>query len=93
VSAETLVSLDSELDEDVLICGDRRADKAQAAEVLQRIPGLRCIDAGRLEISRIAEALTALLISINAKYKAHAGIRIANLPDHPHEAWPRPSSS
>jgi 8-hydroxy-5-deazaflavin:NADPH oxidoreductase len=93
VSAEMLASLDEELDEDVLICGDRRADKAQAAEILQRIPGLRCVDAGRLEISRIVESLTALLISINAKYKAHAGIRIANLPDHPHEAWPRPSSS
>jgi NADPH-dependent F420 reductase len=93
VSAPTLASLDEELDEDVLICGDRRADKAQAAEILQRIPGLRCVDAGRLEISRIVESLTALLISINAKYKAHAGIRIANLPDHPHEAWPRPSSS
>jgi 8-hydroxy-5-deazaflavin:NADPH oxidoreductase len=93
VSAETLASLDQELDEDVLICGDRRADKAQTAEILQRIPGLRCVDAGRLEISRIVESLTALLISINAKYRAHAGIRIANLPDHPHEAWPRPSSS
>ncbi|HEX3318871.1 MAG TPA: NADPH-dependent F420 reductase [Solirubrobacteraceae bacterium] len=93
VSADALGALERPLDEDVLICGDRRADKAQAAEILHRIPGLRCVDAGRLEMSRIAETLTALLISINAKYKAHAGIRVANLPDHPHEAWPRPSSS
>jgi hypothetical protein len=93
VSAHALASVDEPLDEDVLICGDRRADKVQAAEILQRIPGLRAVDAGRLETSRIAESLTALMISINAKYKAHAGIRIANLPDHPHEAWPRPSSS
>ena len=85
--------IDEPLDEDVLICGDRRADKVQAAEILQRIPGLRAVDAGRLEMSRIAEALTALMISINAKYKAHAGVRIANLPDHPHEAWPHLSSS
>jgi 8-hydroxy-5-deazaflavin:NADPH oxidoreductase len=93
VSAHALASIDEPLDEDVLICGDRRADKVQAAEILQRIPGLRAVDAGRLEMSRIAEALTALMISINAKYKAHAGVRIANLPDHPHEAWPHPSSS
>jgi NADPH-dependent F420 reductase len=93
VSAHALASVDEPLDEDVLVCGDRRADKVQAAEILQRIPGLRAVDAGRLETSRIAESLTALMISINARYKAHAGIRIANLPDHPHEAWPRPSSS
>jgi len=93
VSAEALARLDRPLDEDVLICGDRRADKAQAAEILQRIPGLRAVDAGRLETSRIVETVTALMISINAKYKATAGIRIANLPDHPHEAWPRRSSS
>jgi NADPH-dependent F420 reductase len=93
VSAHALASIDEPLDEDVLICGDRRADKVQAAEILQRIPGLRAVDAGRLEMSRIAEALTALMISINAKYKAHAGVHIANLPDHPHEAWPHPSSS
>jgi len=77
----------------VLVCGDRRADKAQAAEIVQRIPGLRCVDAGRLEMARIVESMTALMISINAKYKAQAGVRIANLPDHPHEAWPRRSSS
>jgi len=93
VSAHALASIDEPLDEDVLICGDRRADKVQAAEILQRIPGLRAVDAGRLEMSRIAEALTALMISINAKYKAHAGVRIANLPDHPHAAWPHPLSS
>jgi predicted dinucleotide-binding enzyme len=93
ISAHALASVEEPLDEDVLICGDRRADKAQAAEILQRIPGLRCVDAGRLEVSRITETMTALMISINAKYKAHAGVRIANLPEHPHEAWPRRSSS
>jgi 8-hydroxy-5-deazaflavin:NADPH oxidoreductase len=93
VSADALTSLDRPLSEDVLICGDRRADKAQCAEILQRIPGLRAVDAGRLEMSRIVESMTALMISINAKYKAHAGISIANLPDHPHEAWPTRSSS
>jgi 8-hydroxy-5-deazaflavin:NADPH oxidoreductase len=93
VSADSLATLHQALDEDVLVCGDRRADKAQAAEIVQRIPGLRCVDAGRLEMARIVESMTALMISINAKYKAQAGVRIANLPDHPHEAWPRRSSS
>src|SRR4051794_30488604 len=93
VAAENLSDVSRDLDEDVLVCGDRRADKAQVAEILQRIPGLRCVDAGRLEMARITETMTALMISINAKYKAQAGIHIANLPDHPHEAWPTRSSS
>ena len=46
----------------MLVCGDRRADKARAAASSSCIPGLRCVDAGRLEMARIAESLTALLI-------------------------------
>jgi 8-hydroxy-5-deazaflavin:NADPH oxidoreductase len=90
VGAPTLGDLEHDLDEDVLVCGDRRADKREAAELIARIPGLRPVDAGRLEMARVAEALTALLIAINARYKTHAGIRITALPD---ELWPDPSSS
>jgi NADPH-dependent F420 reductase len=79
VSAETLRDLDVALDEDVLVCGDRRADKREAAEIIERVPGLRCVDCGRLETARITEQLTALLIGINSRYKTHAGIRITGL--------------
>jgi 8-hydroxy-5-deazaflavin:NADPH oxidoreductase len=85
VSAAELADLDAELDEDVLICGDRRDDKREAAELIARVPGLRCVDAGRLEMARITESLTALMISINARYKAHAGVRITGLPA---DSWP-----
>ena len=51
------------------------------ARVISRIAGLRCVDAGRLEMSRITESLTALLIGVNSRYKAHAGIRLTGLPD------------
>jgi 8-hydroxy-5-deazaflavin:NADPH oxidoreductase len=88
VGAATLSDLNHPLDEDVLICGDRKADKRQAAELIGRIPGLRCVDAGRLEMSRIVESLTAMLISINARHRTHAGIRITSLPE---ELWPPPS--
>jgi NADPH-dependent F420 reductase len=83
VSAPALKDLGQTLDEDVLVCGDRRADKARAAAYIELIPGLRCVDAGRLEMARIAESLTALLIGINARYKTHTGIRITNLTDRP----------
>ena len=81
VSAASLADVSHVLDEDVLVCGDSRADKREAAEVIQRIRGLRCVDCGRLEQSRTAESLTAMLIAVNARYKAHAGIRFTGLPD------------
>jgi NADPH-dependent F420 reductase len=81
VSAPVAADLDRDLDEDVLVCGDRRADKARVAALIERIPGLRAVNAGTLEIARIVEQLTPLLISINARYKAHAGIRVTGLPD------------
>jgi 8-hydroxy-5-deazaflavin:NADPH oxidoreductase len=83
VNAPALKDLGATLDEDVLVCGDRRADKAQAAALIELIPGLRCVDAGRLEQARIAESLTALLIGVNVRYKTHAGIRLTGLTDRP----------
>jgi NADPH-dependent F420 reductase len=81
VSAASLTDLEHPLDQDVLLCGDSRADKRQAAELIERIEGLRCVDCGRLEMSRTTESLTALLISVNARYKTHAGIRLTGLPE------------
>jgi 8-hydroxy-5-deazaflavin:NADPH oxidoreductase len=80
VSAATLTDLDHTLHEDVLICGDRREDKQRVAAVISQVPGLRVIDCGRLELSRFTEQLTPLLISINGRYKTHAGIHIVGIP-------------
>ncbi|HSD80184.1 MAG TPA: NADPH-dependent F420 reductase [Solirubrobacteraceae bacterium] len=79
VSATSLGDLGHPLDEDVLVCGDRRADKEPVMALVDRIDGLRAVDAGRLEMARITESLTALLISINARHKTHAGIKITGL--------------
>ena len=84
VSAPRLADLESDLDEDVLICGDRRADKARVAALVERIPGLRAVNAGALETARIVEQLTPLLISVNVRYKTRAGIRITGLPNDDH---------
>jgi NADPH-dependent F420 reductase len=81
ISAASLTDLEHPLEQDVLICGDSRTDKREAARVIQRIDGLRCVDSGRLEMSRITESLTALLIGVNSRYKVHAGIRLTGLPD------------
>jgi hypothetical protein len=81
VSAASLTDLDHPLQQDVLVCGDVRADKREAAALIERIDGLRCVDCGRLEMSRTTEAITALLIAVNSRYKAHAGVRLTNLPE------------
>jgi 8-hydroxy-5-deazaflavin:NADPH oxidoreductase len=81
VSAPVLADPEKELDEDVLLCGDRKADKVTVAGLIEKIEGLRCVNAGPLEASRIVEQLTPLLISINSRYKSHAGIRITGLPE------------
>ena len=85
VSAPALAG-DEELDEDVLICGERRADKARVAALVEGIEGLRAVNAGALEMARIVETLTPMLISINRRYKTHAGIKITDLPDGDHWA-------
>ncbi len=84
VGAPTLGNAETELGEDVLVCGDRKADKARVARLIELIPGLRAVNAGPLEMARIVEQLTPMLISVNSRYKAHAGIRLTGLPDGDH---------
>jgi NADPH-dependent F420 reductase len=79
LSGALLEDLDHDLNQDTLICGDRKADKELVHDLLDRIAGLRVIDAGRLEMSRIVEGLTPLIIGINIRNKAHAGVRITGL--------------
>jgi NADPH-dependent F420 reductase len=81
VSAASLGDLEHPLAQDVLVCGDSRAQKRRAAALIERIEGLRCVDCGALENSRTTEALTALLISVNSRYKIHSGIRLTSLPE------------
>jgi len=86
LAASTLADLEAELAEDVLVCGDKKADKAQVARLIELIPGLRAVNAGALEMARIVEQLTPMLISVNSRYKTHAGIRLTGLPDGDHWA-------
>lgn len=79
VSAALLTDLEHDLDEDVLICGDRKEDKARLAALVDHIPGLRAVDCGPLEMARIVEQFTPLIISINVRNKVRAGIRITGL--------------
>src|SRR5215217_7395640 len=81
VSAPVLGALDDQLDEDVLVAGDSKDAKRQAAEVIARVPGLRPVDCGRLESARFIESLTPLLISVNRRHRTHAGVKLTGLPE------------
>jgi len=67
------------IETDVMVVGDDRAATDLAAALAARIPGVRGVYAGRLRNCRQVEALTANLVSINRRYKAHAGLRITDI--------------
>jgi NADPH-dependent F420 reductase len=80
VSASLLVDPDvDEIDLDVLVLGDRKEAVAVVQALATRISGMRGVHAGRLRNAHQIEALTANLIAINKRYKAHAGIRVTDL--------------
>lgn len=86
VAAASLADLDHVFDEDTLLCGDDAGAKRRVAALLDgAIEGLRPVDAGKLELARIVEPITALMISVNRRHKTHAGLRITGLPD---VLWP-----
>lgn len=67
-------------DEDALVCGDDPAAKALVLELAARMTSGRAVDAGPLASARALEGLTAVIVNLNKRYKAHAGIRVTGLP-------------
>jgi 8-hydroxy-5-deazaflavin:NADPH oxidoreductase len=67
------------LDGDVMVVGDDRAATDTVQALAGRLPGMRGVYAGRLRNARQVEALTINLVSVNRRYKAHAGIRITDV--------------
>ncbi|MGZ4582696.1 MAG: NADPH-dependent F420 reductase [Nocardioidaceae bacterium] len=81
VSAPTLWGDAEFLDhEDVLVCGDDAEAKAVAVELARCVTGRDGIDGGALRLARQLEPLTAVLISINKRYKTRAGVAISGIP-------------
>ena len=80
VSAVLLLDPEAEtLDQDILVLGDDRAATDLVQALAARIPGVRGVYGGRLRNCRQIESLTANLVSINRRYKAHAGLRITDI--------------
>ena len=88
IGARTLRQMDQPVDSDAFVMGDDQEAKETIGSLIADIPGMRWIDVGRLQMARIAEQLTPLLISVNSRYKIHeAGFRITGRED-----WGAPGS-
>ena len=66
-------------DEDALVCGDDAGAKALALEVAAKVVAGRALDAGPLACARALEGMTAVIVNLNRRYKAHAGVRITGV--------------
>lgn len=83
IAGVALRDLEHSLESDVLVCGDDAEAKAVVGSLVEDIPNLRWVDCGALSMARIAETMTALLVSVNRTYKVKdAGFRITG-----RDAW------
>jgi NADPH-dependent F420 reductase len=67
-------------DEDALVCGDDARAKELALELAGKLVAGRALDAGPLAGARTLEGLTAVIVNVNRRYRAHAGVRLTGLP-------------
>jgi 8-hydroxy-5-deazaflavin:NADPH oxidoreductase len=66
-------------DEDALVCGDDPRAKEPSLELAAKLVGGRALDVGPLASARALEGLTAVIVNLNRRYKAHAGLRVTGL--------------
>ena len=67
-------------DEDALVCGDDARAKELALELAARLVSGKAVDCGPLASARALEGMTAVIVNVNKRYKAHAGLRISGIP-------------
>lgn len=66
-------------DEDAFVCGDDATAKALALDIAEQVTAGRALDAGPLASARALEGLTAILVGVNKRYRAHAGLKVTGL--------------
>ena len=78
--SSTVLHGDGDVDCDVIVCSDDDRARQVASEWAVKIPGVRAVDGGKLENARIVESMTALLITLNIRYRVHgSGWRVTGL--------------
>ncbi len=66
-------------DEDAFVCGDDAQAKGLALDLAGRVTSGRALDAGPLASARALEGLTAVIVNLNKRYRAHAGLRVTGI--------------
>jgi NADPH-dependent F420 reductase len=77
--AKALANLNTPIDADVMVCSDHKAAFDQTAELVSLIPNLRPLNAGSLSNAAPIEAITAVLLQLNVRYKTRAAIRLTGI--------------
>jgi len=77
--AASNLGADEAPDEDTLVCGDDAEAKALVLELAGRVTNGRAIDAGPLASARSLEGMTAVIVNVNKRYRAHAGLRVTGV--------------
>jgi NADPH-dependent F420 reductase len=76
VPARALADLEHDVECDVLVCSDHASAVQATSAVIDKVPGLRALDAGRLSSAAPIEAITPVLLQLNHRYKTRASIRL-----------------
>lgn len=77
--AASNLGAENQPDEDALVCGDDADAKALALELAEQVTSGRALDAGPLASARALEGLTAVIVNLNKRYRAHAGLRVTGI--------------
>jgi len=77
--ASEMEDLESGLEADVLVCSDHEEATAATLDVVERMRGLRPLDAGSLSQAAAIEAFTAVCVTLNIRHKAHSTLRMAGI--------------
>ena len=79
VPARDLGDLNEPVDCDVLVCSDHPDATAATMEIMDKLPGIRALDAGPLSCATPVEAFTAVLLHLNVRYKSRVAVRFTGL--------------
>jgi NADPH-dependent F420 reductase len=83
VPAKELGEIEHPVEMDVLVCADHPDAKALCMELVAQIPGMRPLDAGELSQASAIEALTAVILQLNVRYKTRAAVKFTGIDADP----------
>ncbi len=77
--ARELGDLNMPMQADVMVCSDTAEGAEIVSSVISSVPGLRPVHCGSLASANAVEALTAVLLNINIRYKSHVSLQLSGL--------------